>query len=250
MGKSKNNILVTSGGVMKAEIKAMPSHTQFCLGNATKQQFDLYATYKGVKIKDILDAKGIDLTGATSVDILAPDGYAKTFTIEQITQQYPDHRFFSGFGVNDLGADCAFVEYPDQTYGLGYGAWIGQELGHQQWHILAYEREGAPFEKVYLDPTSGKINGEGPLRNIVPPGSDDDELNTPDRGKNSDTSGCTMHEWDYNYDKDHNQGAWNKGTVIVRINPMPEGCEEFDIMNGGWALIDEESLIIYGHNVE
>ena len=242
--------LCSSLKITMDEIQAMPKHTQFGLGNTTKQQFDFYATYSGVKIKDLLEAKGIDLTGATSIDILAPDGYTRTFTLEQITDQYPDHRFYSGFGVGDLGTDCAFVEYPDETYGLPDGAYIGQELGHEQWHILAYEREGVALEKSYLDPTSGRINGEGPFRNIIPPGSDDDELNTPDRGKNEDTSGCTMHEWDYNYDKDHNAGGMNKGAIIIRINPVPDGCEEFDIMNGGWALIDEESILIYGHNVE
>ena len=40
-----------------------------------------------------------------------------------------------------------------------------------------------------------------------------------------------------------------KGVVIIRINPMPEGCEEFDIINGGWALIDERTILIYGHGV-
>ena len=231
------------------EIQTMPKHTQFGLGNTTKQQFDFYSTYSGVKIKDLLDAKGIDVDGATSIDILAPDGYAKTFTIDQITEQYPDHRFYSGFGVDELSTDCAFVEYPEETYGLGYGDWIGQEIGHEQWHILAYECEGMPLEASYLDPVSGKINGEGPFRNIIPPGSEDDDLNTPDRGKNWDTSGCTMHEWDYNFDKDHNAGSMVKGAVIIRINPIPEGCEEFDILNGGWAMVDEESILIYGHNV-
>jgi len=169
--------------VTLAELQSMPSHTQFGLANTTKQQFDFYATYTGVKIKDILEAKGIDLTGATSIDILAPDGFAKTFTMEQITGQFPDHRFYPGFGTRDLGTDCAFVEYPDETYGLHYREWIGEELGHEQWHIIAYEREGLPLERCYLDPITGRINGEGPLRNIIPPGSMDDELNTPDRGK-------------------------------------------------------------------
>ncbi len=231
------------------ELKAMPAHTQFGLANTTKQQFDYYATYTGVKIKDILEAKGIDLTGATSIDIMAPDGFAKTFTIEQITQQYPDHRFYSGFGVADLGTDCAFVEYPANTYGLANGAWIGQELGQEQWHIIAYAREGMPLEKCYLDPVTGKINGEGPFRNIIPPGSPSDDLNTPDRGKNQDTAGCSEAEWNFDGDKDHNAGSMVKGTVIIRINPMPEGCQEFDIMNGGYALIDEEAILIYGHNV-
>lgn len=231
------------------DLAGMPSHTQFGLANTTKQQFDFYATYTGVRIKDILDAVGVDLAGATSVDVMAPDGFARTFTVEQITEQYPDHRFYPGFGVDDLGPDCAFVEYPPETWGLGYGDWIGTELGHEQWHIIAYRRDGQLLEPSYPDPVSGRIEGEGPFRNIIPPGSEVDSLNTPDRGKNQDVAGCTMPRWDFNGDKDHNAGAMVKGSVIIRINPMPAGCEEFDIINGGWALIDEAAILIYGHNV-
>ena len=75
-------------------------------------------------------------------------------------------------------------------------------------------------------------------------------VNRPDRGKNWDTSGCPADGWNYVSDKDHNAGRMVKGVVIIRINPMPDGCEEFDIINGGWAMIDEGSILIYGHNVE
>ncbi len=116
-----------------------------------------------------------------------------------------------------------------ETYGLGFG----EEIPDDQWHILAFEREGLPLEPCFLDPVSGKINGEGPLRNIIPPGSSGPALNTPDRGRNADTSGCKMREWDYDPAKDHNAGRMAKGAVILRIQPMPEGCEEFDLINGG-----------------
>jgi hypothetical protein len=235
--------------VTMAELQQMPNHTQFGLANTTKQQYDYYATYTGVKIVDLLEEVGVDLTGATSVDIMAPDGYARSFTVEQITQQYPDHRFWTGFDVDALGTDCAFIEYPPETYGLGNGDWIGQSLGHEQWHMLAWQRDGAPLEPCYLDPVTGRIDGEGPFRNIIPPGSEDDALNTPDRGKNQDVTGCTLPEWNFDGFKDHNAGSMVKGTVIIRINPMPAGCEEFDIINGGWAMIDEESILIYGHGV-
>ena len=121
--------------------------------------------------------------------------------------------------------------------------------GHEQWHILAYERDGQSLESSYLDPVTGKILGEGPFRNVIPPGSDNDDFNTPDRGKNQDNTGCTLREWDFDGDKDHNAGSMVKGTMIIRINPMPTSCEEFDIINGGWAFIDETAILIYGHGV-
>lgn len=227
------------------EIRALPAHSQFGLANTNKQQFDYYATYRGVIIKDILDYVGVDLGGATSIDVLAPDGFAKGFTVAQITDPYPPHRFFPSFGVQDLGDDCAFVEYPADIHGYAYG----DTIKDVQWHILAYERDGLPLEASYLDPVSGRIEGEGPYRNVIPPGAPDDALNQPDRGKNWDTSGCTLHEWDYMSDKDHNAGGMVKGAVILRIHPMPEGCEEFDIINGGWAMVDAEEILIYGHGV-
>ncbi|MCK4538277.1 MAG: hypothetical protein KAV42_05715 [Candidatus Krumholzibacteria bacterium] len=231
------------------EMKRMPEHTQFVLANATKQQYDFYATYTGVRIVDLLEESGVDLTGATSIDIMAPDGYAKTFTMDQITGQYPDHRFYPGFGADDLGTDCAFVEYPDETYGLAWGDWIGVELGQEFWHMIAYERDGQPLERSYPDPASGRIIGEGPFRNMIPPGAEEDDLNRPDRGKNEDTSGCTLMEWNYNDYIDHNAGSMVKATVIIRINPVDPGCEEFDIINGGWAMVDGDFILIYGHGV-
>jgi hypothetical protein len=231
------------------EIKEMPQHTQFILANATKQQYDYYATFTGVKIVDLLESVGVDLAGATSIDIMAPDGYAKTFTIEQITLQYPDHRFYPGLGAATLGTDCAFVDYPDETYGLSWGDSIGAKLGQEFWHIIAYEKDGQPLEKSYLDPATGRIIGVGPFRNIIPPGSDNDDFNRPDRGKNQDNSGCTLTEWNFNYDVDHNAHNSVKATVIIRINPVDTDCEEFDLINGGWAMVDGNFIIIYGHGV-
>lgn len=228
------------------EIQALPPHTQFGLANASKQQFDYYATYTGVRIAVLLEAAGVDLAGATSVDVMAPDGYARSFTLAEITQPFPAHRFFAGFGVADLGANCAFVEYPANTYSYASGDLITDE----QWHILAYAREGVPLETAYLDPVTARIIGEGPFRNVIPPGAADDALNQPDRGQNWDASGCTLPEWNYQSMKSHNAGSMVKAAMILRINPMPDGYEEFDIQNGGWAMVDAGHILIYGHGVE
>jgi len=40
------------------------------------------------------------------------------------------------------------------------------------------------------------------------------------------------------------------GVIAIRVNPMPAGVEEFDYMNGGWAYIDANQLLIYGHNIQ
>ena len=41
-----------------------------------------------------------------------------------------------------------------------------------------------------------------------------------------------------------------RGVVAIRVNPMPEGYEEFDHMNGGWAYVDAKELIVYGKGIE
>ena len=228
------------------DLKGMTVQEQFGLANANKQQFDVYSTYKGVKIRDLLDHYGV-LAGATGIEVLSPDGYAKSFDMSEITDQYPDHCFYSGFGAVDLGDVCGFVEYPEGDQGYADGDTIAED----QWHIIAYERGDAlDLEEAYLDETSGKINGEGPLRNIRPPGGDTDEKNTPDRGKNSGDPTCPLQEWNYNYDKDHNAGDNVKATVAIKVLPLPTGCEEFDIFDGtGWNLVQDGELVIFGHSV-
>ncbi|MBD3236395.1 MAG: hypothetical protein GF330_06815 [Candidatus Eisenbacteria bacterium] len=231
--------------VSAAELRALPAHTQFGLFNANRQQFDVYATYTGVRIIDLLEAQGVDLRGATSVEILAPDGYARSFTIEQITEPYPAQRFYGGLGVADLGPECAFVRYPENTHGYT----DGDTIRDAQWHILAYAREGLPLEPTRPDPASGGIVGEGPYRNVVPPAAAREARNRPDRSIHHAPGSCPVPEWDYDADRDHNAGSMVKGAVIIRIQPMPDGCEEFDIFNSGWAMVDAGQILIYGHGV-
>jgi hypothetical protein len=232
--------------VTMSDIKKMSVHTQFGLANTTKQQFDYYATYTGVKIKDLLAAENIPTTTASNIEILAPDGFSKTFTMDEVNNQFPYHQYFPGFGSDIQGPDCSFVDYPPETYGYIYGDTIQDE----QWHIIAYKREGLSLEPSSYNKVSGKIDGEGPFRNVIPPGSSDYLMNQPDRGENADTSGCYMPEWNYDINKDHNAGRMVKGVVVIRIYPLPTDCESFDIINKGWAMIDAQEMIIYGHSVE
>lgn len=223
------------------ELKGMLSHEQFMLANTTKQQFDDYTTYKGVKVKDLFAALGIDLTGATGITVIAPDGYMKTIPIEQMDKVFPQPIFYSGLDIDTLGADCGFVSYPEKMpEGLSDGAPIDGE----HWLLLAYERDGMPMEVSYLDVVEGKIMGDGPLRIVVP----QSEPGKPDRGLKYSPTDCN-DGFDFNENANHNAGDMVRGVIAIRIDPMPAGVEEFDYMNGGWAYIDAKQLIIYGHNV-
>jgi hypothetical protein len=225
------------------ELEALPSYREFLLANSHKQQCDTYATYTGIRIRDLLLAVGVDpdTESILGISVIAPDGYVKDFSVEEITKPFPAGRFYAGLDAATLGTDCMLVHYPEV---LPQGLTDGGPIPDEQWLMLAYERDGLPMEPANLDITSGKIKGEGPLRMVVPqsqPGS-------PDRGSDYSPSRCN-DGWDYDDSKDHNAGAMARGVVAIRINPLPEGYEDFDYRSGGWAYIDSRTLILYGHGI-
>jgi hypothetical protein len=225
------------------DVQELTAHEQFLLANSHKQQFDDYSEYVGVPVAELLAQAGVDLADSAiqGITVIAPDGYMKDFTVDEIEQTFPDGLFYDGLDVGTLGTECGFVTYPDT---LPDGLTDGGPIPGDQLLTMAYERNGLALETSSLDITSGKINGEGPFRVVVPqstPGS-------PDRGSMFPTD-CN-DGWDYDETKDHNAGAMVRGVVAVRVNPLPGGYEDFDHYNGGWAYIDAESLIVYGHGIE
>jgi hypothetical protein len=223
------------------DLRAMPAHQQFMLVNTHKQRFDTYARYKGVMLKDLLSAVGVELEEISGVTLIAADGYMKDFEVELIRQPFPKGLFFASLDTSAMG-ECGFVEYPSI---LPSGLVDGGEIPGAQWLLLAYERGGEPLDTAYLDPASGRLNSEGPLRIIVPqsrPGA-------PDRGSVHSPSNCN-DRYDYDDANDHNAGNMVRGIVALRVNPMPEGYEEFDAMNGGWAYVDAGQLVIYGKGID
>jgi hypothetical protein len=224
------------------DLRALPSRSQFMLINTTQQRGDDYATYRGVKIRDLLDAQEIDLAGATGITVIAPDGFRKSLPIEYVDRVFPRPPFHAGLDAGSLGPDCGFVTYPEE---LPEGISDGSPLPGEHRLMLGYERNGVPLDRSHLDVAEGKIVGEGPLRVVVPqqnPGK-------PDRGSKISPTDCA-DGLDFSEDADHNAGSMVRGVIAIRIDPMPAGVEEFDFMNGGWAYIDAGELIIYGHGVE
>lgn len=225
------------------QLKGLTSHTEFLLANSNKQQYDDYATYKGVKIKDLLVAAGVDVNDAalTGVTIIAPDGYLKDIPVAKINAAYPKGLFYAGLDTATKGATCGFVTYPAD---LRKDLVDGGEIPEEQWLLLAYEREGKAMDPSNLDVTSGKINGEGPFRLIVP----QTKPASPDRGSQYSPTTCN-DGYDYDSSKDHNAGDMVRGVIAIRVNPLPAGVEDFDYKNGGWAYVSNSSLIVYGHGI-
>ena len=223
-------------------IRAMPAHTQFLLVNPTRQRYAYYASYTGVRLSDLLASAGVNLEGATGITVFAPDGYAKTFSLEQATKEYPQGIFYAGLDDKTLGDENGFVKYPDALPHAGLRD--GDPIPAEQFMLLGYDRDGAPLDASRRDPDTQRLRGEGPLRLVRPL----DFSPMPDRGALHSEG----HE-DYCYDpvnRDHNAGDMVRAVVGIRVEPMPEGYEEFDMIGNGWACLKERRLIVYGHGVQ
>jgi len=236
-GQATATILTLSPG----EIRSLPFHRQFLLANNTQQQFDDYVDYGGVLLADVLDAAGVDRTGATGITVIAPDGYMKSLSIDYVDRVFPSPVYYGGLGVESLGAECGVVRYPEA---IPEGVSDGDPLPGEIRLLLAYERDGVMLDRTVLDVADGKINGEGPYRVVVPQANP----GRPDRGTRFSPSNCG-DGLDFRFDADHNAGHSVRGVVAIRIDPMPPGVEEYDYMNGGWAYVEAGELIIYGHGV-
>ena len=223
------------------QIRDGPAHRQFLLINNTQQRLDEYVSYLGVPIDELFRSLGIDLAAATGITVIAPDGYKKSLPIEFVTGQFPQPLFHAGLDVETLGAECAVVRYPeDLLAGVQDGAPIPGEVKL----ILAYQRDGVPLDPTRPDVINRKIDGEGPLRLVVP----QERPGRPDRGSAFSPSDCG-DGFDFDAEADHNAGAMVRGVIAIRIDPMPEGLEEFDYMNGGWAYVESGQLLLYGHGI-
>jgi hypothetical protein len=222
-------------------LRAMPAHTQFLLANSHSQRSDSYASYTGVKIRDLLLQVGVNPNEIFGITVIAADGFTRDFDAEAINGPYPNGLFFAGLDTDTLGTGCGFVDY---TAPLPDGLVDGAEIPGEAWLMLAYARDGGAMSLSHLDPFSGKIRGEGPLRLIVP----QSRPGLPDRGSDHSPSGCE-DGYDYEDDADHNAGSMARAVVAIRINPMPEGYEEFDARNGGWAYLEAGQLVVYGKGI-
>jgi hypothetical protein len=40
-----------------------------------------------------------------------------------------------------------------------------------------------------------------------------------------------------------------RGVIAIRVNPLPAGAEDFDHRNGGWAFVEDASVVVYGFGV-
>jgi len=226
------------------EIRKLPVHSQLMLMNTTKEPTDDYVLYKGVRVIDLLAAAKVYLTGVTGITVFAPDGYSIDYAVEDIRSPFPRGFYYAGPRAFE-GTEKAFVKYPAD---LPAGIKDGARLPGTPWLLLAYERNGQALDPSSYEKGTGRLAGEAPYRLVKPQrdlSGDPKKPGRPDRSQKSKTFG---DGWDYVAGMDHNAGACVRGACVIRLNPMPEGYEEYDWKNG-WPLIGDKKVVIYGYGI-
>jgi hypothetical protein len=225
----------------RAQLESLSQHTQFLLMSASKSE-DYYAEYKGVALEALLKDAGI-LKSATGIRIYSPDGWSQYHPL------YPD---------SDSSLYHVFGDYPPALYAYdkqadkANGGWCDYSAPSAKGYInkapinvsgglkllLAYSREGKDLKQGILS-ASNKLDGEGPYRVIVPQKT----LNPPDLGSSAGNQDVI---WPYNAAWDHNAGSSTRTATIIKVEPLPEGATDIDIMEAGWEYVEQGKIIIYG----
>lgn len=235
----------------KAQLAAMPQHTQFLLMNTSKSG-DFYAAYGGVSMKALLDDAGIT-SDASNIQVFAPDGWAQFHPLEYDpapnmyhvygtmpgqSYQYPPATYFY-----DVQADIAtnpatgWCDYSAPSCsGRNHGDPITVTDGLMA--ILALSRDGADLTPGVLNPQN-KLDGEGPFRVVVP----QTVVGPPDQASTSPAQDVL---WPYNASWDHNAGACSRTATIIKVEPLPAGTTDIDVLEAGWAYVDQAKIVVYG----
>jgi len=223
------------------DIQKLPRHKQFLLYNAQKSQ-DFYATYEGPTVADLLQKVNIQ-SGAKQITVFAPDGFSKTFPIDASDPQTPPNFQYDVLGPYPQGIYYAGLDFVDYPYRPVYHD--GSTIPDKLYMILAYKRNGDFLTPGILQPdpnTPGRLvlNGEGPFRLVNP----QKVAGAPDRPSTATTP--VGDGFDYDPNKDHNAGSSVRSVTAIRVEPLPPGTTDFAWTEGGWNLVDQKKIVIYG----
>jgi hypothetical protein len=229
----------------KAQLQAMPQHSEFLLMNTTKSG-DYYAQYSGVVMEDLLRRARMT-PAATKITAYAPDGYAQGHPLEDsasnvgtgyqpyVNGTYPQAPFFY-----DPTADKANGGWCDYSspYAAGRkdGDPIEQDAGLR--FLLALQADGKDLAPGYLDSTN-RLANEGPFRTITP----QKVVGPPDQSQKATNQNVI---WPYRPEADHNAGFSTKSTTIIKVEPLPAGTTDIDLLEAGWDYVDQGKIVVYG----
>jgi hypothetical protein len=117
----------------------------------------------------------------------------------------------------------------------------GERIPDKLYMLLAYLRDGDPLTPGKINPTTLKLDGEGPYR-VIPPQK---IAGSPDRSCKAGTP-QVGDGLDCDNNKDHNAGFSARTVAAIRVDPLPAGTTDFNWYEGGWNLVDGAKLVIYG----
>jgi hypothetical protein len=226
----------------REQLLQLPQHSQFLLMNASKSD-DFYAEYRGVTLERLLD--GLLLESATSTTVYAPDGFAQSHPLApelgpglyHVFGDYPAASYHydstADMSVNPAGW-CRYDAPSAQ--GRADGDPVANPDGLKL--LLAITRDGE-----YLTPGAlnlqNKLDGEGPFR-VVPPQK---HPGPPDQRSTAQTQSVI---WPYDVNADHNAGFSTRATTIIKVEPLPAGTTDIDLLEAGWRYVDEGKIVVYG----
>jgi len=220
----------------KTDLKAMPKHTEFLLMN-TSRSGDFYAEYSGVPVEELLKQAEI-LNSATGITVFSPDGWSQYHPLSETEDQtlYPVSFLYpqANYQYDPAAVWCEYTA--PSCIGRNHNDPIVIQGGLKL--LFAYQREGVDLNVGHLN-EDNKLDGEGPYRVVVPQRvpSPPDQLS-----KNSNPALI----WPYENSWDHNAGSSTRTVTMIRIEPLPEGTTDIDILEAGWKYVDEEKVIVYG----
>lgn len=219
----------------KAQLQAMSQHSEFLLMNTSKSG-DYYAQYSGVPMENLLKDAGIS-DSATGITVFAPDGWSQYHPLQYSSDpaMYP---VYYAYPQAVYQYDSEAGQWCDYSAPSCTGRKAGDAIPDALKILLAYKRDGA-----YLTPgvltKDNKLDGEGPYRVVVPQKTP----SPPDQASNAKNQTV---KWPYNAQWDHNAGFSSRSATIIRVEPLPAGTTDIDIMEAGWNYIDQEKIVIYG----
>ncbi|OPY79362.1 MAG: hypothetical protein A4E65_01893 [Syntrophorhabdus sp. PtaU1.Bin153] len=229
----------------REELEAKPQHSQILLMNAHKSVDD-YAQYTGVTFENLLDR--IKLPSATRMTVYSPDGFSQTHPFQydespisyHVYGTYPAATFYysqeADVLTNPTYGWCNYSSPSLAQAGLANGDSIINPEGLKL--LLAIRRDGGYLTPGVLNPQN-KLDGEGPYR-VVPP------QKIPGPPDQSSRSGYQDVIWPFDPNADHNAGYSTRSTTIVRVEPLPAGTTDIDLLEAGWNYIDNNSIVVYG----
>jgi hypothetical protein len=226
----------------REQLLQMPQHSQFLLMNASKSD-DVYAQYGGVTLENLLD--NLLLGSATSTVVYAPDGFSQSHPLYpdaaaglyHVFGDYPAAAYYYD-SVADMAKNSAgWCRYDaPSAAGRNNGDPIVNTEGLKL--LLAITRDGTYLTTGVLN-EQNKLDGEGPFR-VVPP----QKLPGPPDQRSTAANQSVI--WPYDVNADHNAGYSSRSTTIIKVEPLPEGTTDINLLEAGWPYVDEAKIVVYG----